>query len=313
MLRYLVRRLLYAIPILVGVSLLTFLLFYCVFPPEQIARRNLSAKNPTPEQIQEWLVAHNYDHPLPEQFKKHMGELFLLRFGRADSTGELIWDRIHAGVGPSAVIASLIFVSAITTQLCLALWSAYFRGTYVDLWITFLCVLLMSVAYIVFIIAGQFLMGKILRLFPLAGYQSGWGAFRFAILPVIIGIITGLGSGTRLYRTFMLEEVNQDYVRTARAKGVPESRILFKHVLKNALIPIISSTVLAIPGLLLGNLILESFFGIPGLGSYTVDAINSQDFAVVRAMVFLGTLLYITGTIMTDICYAIADPRIRLE
>ncbi|RYX82671.1 ABC transporter permease [bacterium] len=313
MFRYLVRRLLYAIPILVGVSLVTFLLFYCVFPPEQIARRNLSAKNPTPEQIQDWLTTHNYNHPLSEQFQKHMSELFLLRFGRADSTNEPIWDRIKAGVGPSSLIAALIFVSALATQLFLALWSAYFRGTYVDLWITFLCVLLMSVVYIVFVIAGQFLMGKILRLFPLAGYQPSWSSFRFAVLPVIIGVISGLGSGTRFYRTFMLEEVNQDYVRTARAKGVPESRILFKHVLKNALIPIISSTVLAIPSLMLGNLVLESFFGIPGLGSYTVDAINSQDFAVVRAMVFLGTLLYIAGAILTDVCYAIADPRIRLE
>jgi peptide/nickel transport system permease protein len=313
MLSYLVRRLLYAIPILVGVSLLTFLLFYCVFPADQIARRNLSAKNPTPQQIQVWLKEHNYDKPLPEQFKKHMSELFLLRFGRADSTGEPIWDRIKAGVGPSSVIASLIFVSALTTQLCMALWSAYFRGTYVDLWITFLCVLLMSVVYIVFIIAGQFLMGKVLRIFPLAGYHPGWSSLRFAVLPVIIGVISGLGSGTRLFRTFMLEEVNQDYVRTARAKGVPEGRILFKHVLKNAMIPIISSTVLAIPSLMLGNLVLESFFGIPGLGSYTVDAINSQDFSVVRAMVFLGTLLYIVGTVLTDVCYAIADPRIRLE
>lgn len=313
MLRYLVRRLLYAIPILVGVSLATFLLFYCVFPPEQIARRNLSAKNPTSQQIQEWLVQHDYNRPLSDQFKKHMSELFLLNFGRADSTGEKIWDRIHAGVGPSSLIASLIFVSALATQLFLALWAAYFRGTYVDAWITFLCVLLMSVVYIVFVIAGQFLMGKVMRLYPLAGFQSGWGGVRFAILPVIVGVVSGLGSGTRFYRTFMLEEVNQDYVRTARAKGVPETRILFTHVLKNALIPIISTTVLAIPSLMLGSLVLESFFGIPGLGSYTVDAINSQDFAVVRAMVFLGTLLYIAGAILTDVCYALADPRIRLE
>ncbi|HEX8464402.1 MAG TPA: ABC transporter permease [Abditibacterium sp.] len=313
MLRYLVRRLLYAIPILAGVSLATFLLFYCVFPPEQIARRNLSAKNPTPQQIQQWLTTHDYDHPLSQQFKKHMSELFLLRFGRADSTGEPIWDRIRAGAGPSSLIASLIFVSALATQLFFALWSAYFRGTYVDIWITFVCVLLMSVVYIVFVIAGQFLMGKLMRMFPLAGYQSGLSALRFAILPVIIGVISGLGSGTRFYRTFMLEEVNQDYVRTARAKGVPESRILFRHVLKNAAIPIITSTVLTIPSLMLGSLVLESFFGIPGLGSYTVDAINSQDFSVVRAMVFLGTLLYIAGAVLTDVCYAIADPRIRLE
>jgi peptide/nickel transport system permease protein len=195
----------------------------------------------------------------------------------------------------------------------MAIWAAYFRGTYVDAWLTFLCVVMMSITYIVFVIVGQYLLGNILHLFPLAGFESGWSGFRFAALPVLIGLAAGLGSGTRLYRTFLLEEVNQDYVRTARAKGVPESRILFRHVLKNAAIPIITSTVLSIPSLILGNIVLESFFGIPGLGSYTVDAINSQDFAVVRAMVFLGTLLYIAGAILTDVCYALADPRIRLE
>jgi len=313
MLRYLIRRVLYAVPILVGVSLITFILFYGVVPPRQIARRNLSAKNPTPEQIQDWLVAHGYDKPMPEQFKKHMTELFLLRFGRSDSTGEDIAARIRAGAGPSFLIASLIFASALVTQLFMALWAAYFRGTYVDAWITFLCVVSMSVVFIVFVIVGQYLLGNLMRFFPLAGYQSGLSAFRFAFLPAVVGVAAGLGSGTRLYRTFLLEEVNQDYVRTARAKGVPEARILFRHVLKNAAIPIITSTVLAIPSLMLGSLVLESFFGIPGLGSYTYDAINSQDFAVVRAMVFLGTLLYIAGTILTDVCYALADPRIRLE
>jgi peptide/nickel transport system permease protein len=313
MVRYLIRRVLYAVPILVGVSLATFLLFYGIFPPKQIARRNLSAKAPTPEQINEWLIAHGYDKPMIEQFKKHMTELFLLRFGRADSTGEDIASRIRAGAPPSFLIASLIFVSALATQLFFALWAAYFRGTYVDTWITFICVVMMSIVYIVFVIVGQYLLGNVMRFFPLAGYETGLSAFRFAILPVIIGVAAGLGSGVRLYRTFMLEEVNQDYVRTARAKGVSEGRVLFRHVLKNAAIPIITSTVLAIPSLMLGSLVLESFFGIPGLGSYTVDAINSQDFAVVRAMVFLGTLLYITGAILTDVCYAIADPRIRLE
>jgi peptide/nickel transport system permease protein len=313
MFRYLVRRVFYAVPVLLGVCLATFILFYGVFPPEQMARRNLSAKNPTHEQIQEWLVAHHYDRPLPQQFQKHVTELFFLRFGSSDSTGEDIWGRIRSGAAPSALIATLIFSSAVVTQLFFALWSAYFRGTYVDTWVTLVCVFLMSVVYVVFVIAGQYVLGKILRVFPLAGFQPGIGAFRFVLLPVVIGVISGLGSGTRLFRTFMLEEIHQDYVRTAHAKGVPESRILFVHVLKNAAIPIITSTVLAIPSLILGSLVLESFFGIPGLGSYTVDAINSQDFSVVRAMVFLGTLLYIAGAILTDLCYALADPRIRLE
>ncbi len=211
------------------------------------------------------------------------------------------------------MIASLVFFAGLTAAICFALGVAYFRGTYIDYAGTFLCVLLMSVVYVVYIIAGQFLLGKILKYFPLAGYQGGLQAWRFALLPVAVGVVSGLGSSVRLYRTFLLEEINQDYVRTARAKGVSERAILFRHVLKNASIPILTSTVLSIPFLLLGSILLESFFGIPGLGTLTVDAINSQDFATVRAMVFLGAVLYIAGALLTDISYALVDPRVRLE
>lgn len=313
MLRYIVRRVLYAIPILFGVSLITFILFYMTVTPHQMARRNLPAKNPTPEQIQGWLREHGYDKPLSQQFKKHMSELFLFRFGKSDATGEDIWDRIRTGSGPSFRLGLLIFTFALITDISLALLVAYYRGTYLDLWATFLCVLLMSVAALVYLMAGQFILGKVLRLFPLAGYRGGVLGWKFLLLPTTIGIIMGLGSSVRLYRTFMLEEVNQDYVRTARAKGVREQSILFRHVLKNAAIPLATSIVIAIPFLMTGSLLLESFFGIPGLGSLTFDAIQSQDFAVVRAMVFLGTVLYIIGAIMTDISYALLDPRVRLE
>jgi peptide/nickel transport system permease protein len=313
MLRYIVRRLLYAIPILIGVSLLTFFLFYMSASPEQIARRNLSAKNPTPKQIHEWLAQHGYDKPLSEQFRKHITELFQLKFGNSDATNQPIWERIRTGAGPSFMIASLIFVAGQITYICVALGVAYFRGTYVDYWGTFLCVLLMSIVYIVYIIGGQYLLGKVLKYFPLAGFRSGAEAWKFVMLPMVIGVISGLGGAVRLYRTFILDEINQDYVRTARAKGVSEQAVLFRHVLKNASIPILTSTVQAIPGLFLGSLLLESFFGIPGLGSLLVDAINSQDFAVVRAMVFLGTLVTILGYILTDISYALVDPRVRLE
>ena len=313
MLRYVIRRVLYAVPILIGVSLITFFLFYLTASPEQMARRNLSAKNPTTEQIQGWLKEHDYDKPASAQFKKHMSELFLFRFGKSDTTGEDIWGRIRAGVGPSFLIASIIFFASLITNICAALVVAYYRGTYLDHWATFICVLLMSIVYIVYIMAGQYLLGKVLKLFPLAGYQGGLTAFKFVLLPVVIGVISGLGSTVRFYRTVMLEEMNQDYVSTARAKGVGERAVLFRHVLKNAAIPILTSTVVSLPFLLTGSLLLESFFSIPGLGSLTFDAIQSQDFAVVRAMVFLGTVLYIIGLILTDISYALFDPRVRLE
>jgi peptide/nickel transport system permease protein len=313
MLRYTVRRILYAFPILVGVSLVTFWLFYASSTPEMIARRNLSAKNPTPQQIQEWVSQHGYDKPLAVQFKKHMSQLFLLRFGKSDANGEDIWDRIKKGAPASFLIASLVFVTGLITAICFALGVAYFRGTYVDYWGTFLCVLMLSVVYIVYIIAGQFILGKILKYFPLAGYRGGLDAFRFVLLPMVVGVVSGLGGTVRLYRTFLLDQMNQDYVRTARAKGVSERAVLFKHVLKNAAIPILTTSVSGIPLLFTGSILLESFFGIPGIGNYARDAIESQDFAVVRAMVFLGTLLTILGYILTDISYALFDPRVRLE
>jgi peptide/nickel transport system permease protein len=311
---YIVRRIAYAVPVLVGVSLLTFLLFYASASPDTIARRNLPAKNPTQKQIEAWKVQHGYDRPLPVQFRVYMTQLLLLRFGKSDSiSGEDIWSRIRQGAPPSLVIASSIFVGEILASVCLALMLAYFRGTYLDYWGTLLCVVLLCIVYIVYIIAGQYLLGRVLRYFPIQGYSAGVDAWKFILLPSLIGIVAGLGATTRLYRTFLLEQINQDYVRTARAKGVSETAILFKHVLKNAAIPIATNSVAIIPSLFLGNLLLESFFSIPGLGSYLVDAITNQDFAVVRAMVYLGTLMVIMGYVLTDITYALVDPRVRLE
>jgi peptide/nickel transport system permease protein len=313
MLRYVLRRILYAVPILIGVSLVTFILFYATVSPEQMARSKLSARNPTKAQINDWLRQHDYDKPVKEQFRKHMTELLLFRFGESDTTGEPIWKIIRAGVGPSAVVASMSFFATLILSLCLALAVAYYRGTYVDVWATFLCVVLMSITILVYLIAGQYLFGKVLKYAPLAGYRPGLDAVRFAILPLIIAVLSRLGANVRFYRTVMLDEINQDYVRTARAKGVSERSVLFQHVLKNAASPILTSVVLALPFLLTGSLLAESFFAIPGLGTVTVDAITNQDFAVVRAMVFLGTILYIIGAVLTDISYALVDPRVRLE
>jgi peptide/nickel transport system permease protein len=190
---------------------------------------------------------------------------------------------------------------------------AFFRGKYFDLGGIILCVVLMSISTLFYIIGGQYLFGKILKLVPISGYHSGINALKFLILPVIIGVIGGIGAGSRWYRTIFLEEIGKEYVKTARSKGLPEIVILYKHVLRNALIPILTGVVVVIPTLFLGSLIMESFFGIPGLGSYTIDAIQQQDFAIVRVMVFIGTLLYIIGLVLTDISYVIVDPRIRLE
>jgi len=312
MLRYIIRRLLYAIPILIGVSLATFVLFNVVATPEQIAKKNLSSKNPTPEQIQEWLKDHGYDKPLPVRFKDHMTEVMLFKFGKSDATDEDIWGMIKVGVGPSVSLMVMVLIAGTFVDLTVALFVAYFRGTYIDAWGLFLCVLLMSISYVVYLITGQFMLGRILKYYPSSGFREGADVWKFLLMPAAIGVVSSLGQYTRLYRTFVLEEMNQDYVRTARAKGVSEDRVLFGHVLKNAAIPILTSVVTQIPLLLMGSLLLESFFNIPGIGGMTVDAIFSQDFAVVRAMVFLGSVLYIIGYILTDISYALVDPRVRL-
>jgi peptide/nickel transport system permease protein len=205
------------------------------------------------------------------------------------------------------------FVLGLFVTVSFALLLAFFRATTLDFWGVVLCVAMMSISGLFYIIGGQFLISKIFRLVPISGYGGGLDAFQFLILPVLIGVISGIGSSTRWYRTIFLEEISKDYVRTARAKGLSETAVLFGHVLRNAMIPILTGVVVVIPLLFMGSLLTESFFGIPGLGSYTIDAINAQDFAVVRAMVFIGSVLYIVGLILTDISYTLVDPRIRFE
>lgn len=325
MLDYIIRRVLYAIPILIGVNLITFVLFFVVNTPDDMARMQLGVKRVTPEAIARWKQDHGYDKPLMFNkeaegidtltrtvfFEKSVS-MFAFRFGRADD-GRDIAHEIKARMMPSLAIALPVFLLGLIAYIVFALMMVFFRATYVDFWGVVLCVALMSVSSLFYIIGGQFLISKMWHLVPISGYGQGMDAVKFLILPVIVGVISGFGANTRWYRTLFLEEMGKDYVRTARAKGLPESIVLFRHVLRNALIPILTGAIVVIPLLFLGSLIAESFFGIPGLGSYTIDAINSQDFSVVRAMVFLGSLLYIVGLIMTDISYTLVDPRIRLE
>jgi peptide/nickel transport system permease protein len=214
---------------------------------------------------------------------------------------------------PSLAIALPTFILGLFVTVVFALTLAFFRATAFDFWGVVLCVAMMSISGLFYIIGGQYLISKIFRLVPISGYGDGLDAWRFLILPVVIGVISGIGSSTRWYRTIFLEEVGKDYVRTARAKGLPETVVFLRHVLRNALIPILTGVVVVIPLLFMGSLLTESFFGIPGLGSYTIDAINAQDFAVVRSMVFIGSVLYIFGLILTDISYTLVDPRIRFN
>ncbi len=325
MIAYILRRVLYAIPILVGVNLITFALFFFVNSPDDMARLHLGVKRVTPEAIERWKAERGYDKPLfynaarkglerltDTIFYRHSVRLFVFDFGRSDHGRDIGYD-IRTRMWPSLAIAVPTLLLGVLVYIAFAMGLAFFRGTSLDTAGVVLCVILMSVSLLFYVIGGQYLVSKLLRLVPISGYETGPGAFKFVILPVLIGVLAVIGVRTRLYRSFFLEEIGKDYVRTARAKGLPEWRVLYVHVLKNALIPILTGLVAVIPLLFLGSLIMESFFGIPGLGSYTIDAIHSQDFAIVRAMVFLGSVLYILGLILTDISYTLVDPRVRLQ
>lgn len=325
MLAYILRRALYGIPILIGVNLITFTLFFIVNSPDDMARMHLGMKRVTPEAIEKWKVDRGYDKPLLYKseatgidrltdtifFDKSV-KLFVFQFGNADD-GRNIGEDIRQRMWPSLAIAIPTLFLGLLVSISFAMLLAFFRGTYLDLSGVIFCVTLMSISALFYIILGQYIFSKIFHLFPISGYQPGLSAWRFVLLPVVIGIISGLGANSRFYRSIFLEEISKDYVRTARAKGLGEVRLMFGHVLRNALVPIVTNVVVALPLLFMGSLILESFFGIPGLGSYTIDAIQGQDFAIVRAMVFLGSVLYILGLILTDISYTLVDPRIRLS
>ena len=325
MISYIFKRIFYAIPILIGVNLLTFTLFFVVNSPDEIARLHLGNKRVTQEQIQIWNAERGYNNPLfynseengIDSFKKTIFyeksfKLFLFEFGISDSGRDIKYD-IAQRMWPSLAIALPSLLVGLFINITFALFFVFFRSTKVDYVGVIFCVALMSISSLFYIIGGQYLISKLMHLVPISGYEHGYEAIKFLILPVIISVIYGIGSGARWYRTLFLEEIEKDYVKTAKSKGLSEISVLFVHVFKNALIPILTGVVVILPLLFMGSLIVESFFGIPGLGSYTIDAIQSQDFAIVRAMVFLGTILYIFGLILTDISYTLVDPRVRLK
>ncbi len=322
---YIIRRMLYAIPILIGINLITFVLFFVVNSPDDMALMQLGSKHTTELQIEDWKRERGYHLPLlynAEQsglsavtetiFYQKSAKLFVFDFGSSDSGRDIGYD-ISQRMWPSLALAIPTLLVGLLVTITLALTIAFFRGTYIDYWAVIICVALISISSLFYIIGGQFLIGKLLKIVPISGFDTGLHALKFMILPVLIGIVGGIGSNTRWYRTIFLEEINKDYVRTARSKGLSEQMVLFKHVLRNALIPILTGVVVVLPLLFMGSLLTENFFGIPGLGSYTIDAINRQDFAIVRAMVFLGSVLYIIGLVLTDISYTLVDPRIRLS
>lgn len=324
MIAYIVRRTLYAIPILIGVNLITFTLFFVINTPDDIARSQLGDRRVTEDAIAQWKQSHGYDKPMLFNagaggaaklvdtvfFDKSL-RLFAFDFGRSDSGRDIGYD-IRQRMWPSLAIAVPTLLVGLLINITFALAIALFHGTRFDLWAVIVCVALLSISLLFYIIGGQFVVSKLLHLVPISGYDTGFAALKFLVLPVLVGVIGGIGNGTRWYRTIFLEEMQKDYVRTARAKGLGDAAVMFRHVLKNGLIPILTGVVVIVPLLFMGSLLLESFFAIPGLGSYTIDGIQRQDFAIVRSMVFLGSVLYVLGLLLTDISYTLVDPRVRL-
>lgn len=325
MIRYVFRRLLYGILILLGVNLLTFVLFFAVNTPDDMARLAIGGQRVSEEAIDKWKIERGYDKPLFFNAQSTGSERWtntifynrsvpLLRFdfGFSDE-GRDIGHEVVTRMGPSLALAIPTFILGLFSSVAFSLMLVFFRGTRLDFAGVVFCVILLSISALFYIIAGQWLFSKVLRWVPYSGFVDGWQSIRFLILPVLVGIFSRLGGESRFYRSLFLEEAGKDYVRTARAKGLTERVVLFRHILRNAMLPILTGTVSAIPLLFMGSLISESFFGIPGLGSYTIDAINAQDFSIVRAMVFLGSSLYIVGLLLADISYTVADPRVRFD
>jgi peptide/nickel transport system permease protein len=325
MLNYIIRRILYGALILVGVNLFTFILFFTVNTPDDMARLNIGGKRVTAEAIDKWKAERGYNKPLlwnakaegadkatKTIFFERSAQLFAFQFGASDS-GRDIGYEIRNRMWPSFALALPTFVLGIFAVIVLAMLMVFFRNTYLDVSGVVLAVGMLSISSLFYIILGQWFFSKLLKLVPVSGYAGGWNAVIFLALPVLIAIVSRLGGDSLLYRTIFLEEAGKDYVRTARSKGLSEQAVLFRHVLRNAMLPILTSSVAVLPLLFMGSLVMESFFGIPGLGSYTIDAIQAQDFAVVRTMVFVGSFLYIVGLVLTDISYTLADPRVRFS
>jgi peptide/nickel transport system permease protein len=294
---YLIRRTLYSLLVLLGVNFVTFFLFFSVNTPDDMARMQLGDRRVTADAVTQWKAARGYDKPLyfnsaasgldtltDTVFFQSSARLAQFDFGKTNDGREIrheVTNRIGPTVGDAAAVIALVA--------------------------------LMSISSLFFIIAGQWIFAVQMRVMPLSGYAPPPASFKFLVLPVVVAVLAQLGPNSRLYRTIFLEELGKDHVRTARAKGLSEITVLLRHVLRNSLIPIITSAGLLLPPLFAGSILIETFFAIPGLGMFTIDGINYQDFNIVRAMVFLGSFLYVATYLLTDFAYAWSDPRVRLQ
>jgi peptide/nickel transport system permease protein len=306
------RRLWQMIPTLAGVILLIFILFNWVGgDPAHV----LAGKISNPEQIANIRKQLGVDQPYWYQLLVFVKQVFTFDFGRSWSTNEEVSRILLTRVGPTLTIMIPVLVIETLIAVTLAVMVAYVRGTLTDRAVMAVCTVAMSISFLVYIIFFQWLFGFILGWFPVQGWSESFAKnlFTYAPLPIMLAIAVGLAPSLRLYRSFFLDEINQDYVRTARAKGLPEKVVMMKHVMRNALIPILTNVGIALPGVFVGSFLLEVFFSIPGLGREIITAVNRSDFPVIKAVTVYLAVLTMLVNLLVDVMYKFADPRVSFK
>lgn len=310
MISYLAKRFLGAIPIMFGVAIIVFFLFNVVGGDPALL---ILGKHASSEQLADIRETLGLNAPLWKQFLNYCSEILRMDFGRSIATRQRISEMIWNGLGPTLSFAVPAFILTFILSMSLSLIVAYFRGKWIDRLGVVFCVMGMSVPALAYILFGQYVMAFKMGWFPISGFDYDiFGRIHYLVLPILIWIVLSMGYDVRFYRTALVEEMHQDYVRTARAKGLSEPTIFFKHVLKNALVSVTTYVIWEIPGLLLGTFLLEGFFGIPGIGNLTIDALNTSDLPVVKAMATIVSFVYIGFNILTDLIYVYVDPRVKL-
>jgi len=300
------------IPTIAGVILLIFFLFNWVGgDPAQV----LAGKISNPEQIANIRKQLGVDQPYWYQLWVFVQQVFTFDFGRSWSTNEEVSRILITRVGPTLTIMIPVLVIETVLAVLFAIMVAYVRGTVTDRTIMIVCTVAMSISFLVYIIVFQWLFGFILGWFPVQGWsESFWkNLFTYAPLPIMLAVFVGLAPQLRLYRSFFLDEINQDYVRTARAKGLPEKKVMLKHVLRNAMIPILTNIGISLPGVFVGSFLLEVFFSIPGLGREIITAVNRSDFPVIKAVTVYLAILTMIINLLVDVMYKYVDPRVSFK
>ena len=310
MIHYIIRRILHMIPILIGVTLLIFVLFTCF--GEDPARVALGAHS-TPAKIAALHAKWGLDKPLYMQYLQFWREILTADFGRSLISGEKLSHMFKEGALVSLSVTLPPFVMGTIINLSVAMLVAWYRGTRFDRFMSYIFTACMSVSYLVYVLLMQYFLAYKFDLFEINGFIPGWKGLPFLFLPWLILMIVQFGPDVRLYRSILLEETKSDYVRTAKAKGLSDKQIMFKHILKNAMIPVMTYTVVEVPFLVMGAFVLEKYFSIPGIGDLLVSSVNTGDFPVIKGVTVMIAVAYSVFNLITDVLYAVFDPRVKLS